>query len=98
MCSSLFLARRHDIYSTPFLLFCCFAIRCNNELLRLIAPCQKETATHAKHHSTEDFRVNGFVLAFSVDGRLISLNIFQRFLKIDFSAANTMGLKFGWFK
>ena len=37
--------------------FYCVAIRCNNELLRLIAPCQKETTTHAKHHPTEDFRI-----------------------------------------
>jgi hypothetical protein len=42
----------------PFFLFYCVAIRCNNELLRLIAPCQKETTTHAKHHPTEGFRLN----------------------------------------
>ena len=38
--------------------FYCIAIRCNNESLRLIAPCQKETTTHSKHHLTEDFRLN----------------------------------------
>jgi hypothetical protein len=37
--------------------FYCVAIRCNNALHRFIAPCQKETTTHAKHHPTEDFRL-----------------------------------------
>ena len=37
--------------------FYCVAIRCNNELLRLISPCQKETTTHSKHHPTENFRL-----------------------------------------
>jgi len=49
---------RTDAYSTPFFLFYCVAIRSNNEFLRLIAPCQKETTTHAKHHPTEDSRFN----------------------------------------
>jgi len=39
-------------------LFYGVAIRWNNELYRLIAPRQKETTTHAKHHLTEDFRMN----------------------------------------
>jgi len=34
--------------------FTALQIRCNNALYRLIAPCQKETTTHAKRPSTED--------------------------------------------
>ena len=52
--------KRYDAYSTSLFLFHCVAIRCNNELLRLIAPCQKETTTHSKHHPTEDFRLNEY--------------------------------------
>ena len=37
---------------------CCVAIRCNNLLLQRIVPCQKEITTYAKHHPTEDFRLN----------------------------------------
>jgi len=33
--------QRYDAYSTMFFTFCCVAIRYNNSLLRLIAPCQK---------------------------------------------------------
>ena len=33
--------QHYDAYSPLFFTFCGVAIRCNNGLLRLIAPCQK---------------------------------------------------------
>ncbi len=45
-----------------------------NSLLLFIAPCQKETISHSKHHPTEDFRIK--------DMQIITRYIFSRFPSI----------------